>query len=191
MLVAVGIALVLVGLLLPAYREARRSAYMTVDSSNLHQVDVGRRLYESDTDDVPVFKLYQLVRSGYVTKTCVISPLDFTDMGIGNVWLEHVGEPHRREPYRLTYVSVGDAHLIGTIEQIRSDQSFGWLASLASGRYHPKTFEPFDGKFLRLSESGAVWIKHEPPLTWIGNHTTEYSSLAPFVDHPESYLAEK
>lgn len=176
------------GVMMPAYREARIAAYMTVDGSNLHQVGLARQLYEQDTDDRELFRIAPLVQGGYLSRPLVVSPLDFTEIGIGNVWLQDIHEIHTREPYKLSFVSVADLHLDFVIKKIQGDGSFGWAASLANGSYVPKAFEPFDGRFLRLSESGAVSVKHQAPLVRIGDHTTQYDSLSPFVDNPEKYF---
>lgn len=80
-IVAVGIIMVLYGILLPVLAAARQRARETECASNLHQMGLALRMYHDDYGEYPVFSQLDAMVPQYVTLPAIaICPMEYRDL---------------------------------------------------------------------------------------------------------------
>lgn len=177
-LVAVAVVAVLAAILLPVFARAYRSSKVSVDVSNLRQIDVAKNLYAADYNDRFIPSAGFLSANGYCSQDVVVSSLDITEEGIGNIYkMMHAwrgGAISGPWPMRVSYHGLYEnfpgnwfehAERFAFAMQEKSGYD-GWLVSLSGGeiRVYEAGFLPdipismafHHGHFLRLTYAGSI-----------------------------------
>lgn len=87
-LVVVGIIVLLFGLLLPVFLNAKKSAYHTEAISNMRQFGAAQSIYENDNDGQMAYGVPTLITAGLASTEIASVPLDQYPKGETNAWLE-------------------------------------------------------------------------------------------------------
>jgi competence protein ComGC len=189
-LVAVGIFIVLFGILQPVFLHMKQEGREASDLSKLHQIGLAASIYESETAIHPT-SCTQLVSAGKLDQQMCAGSGDPYPRGFTNEMLEEMlvfGIPKSRGPYpfRVTFtgkddLNVGDSKQQQELLESAFRGSQGWLID----RYHaeldsPNTFwfaGPIHGNYRRLLDDGAVVSR---PWPYVSVNHPGYHALTCF-----------
>jgi len=184
LLVVIAIIAVLAALLAPILIGAKRAAMFADDTARLRQVSIGTQLYQSDTDDKPVWQLIPVVTAGYVPPMMCASRLDFSSVGVANLNRQRSHRDKTQVSYKDSYIAVGDMHYPEFIEgKLLEMPGFGAIASFSNAMsipYEPSVSAP-SGPYLRLRIDGSIVRRIATPDV-DSNGATSWTSYYPFVD---------
>lgn len=111
-MIAIGITVLLVGIVLPVLFRARDRGLHVTEISNLHQLGIAASLYQENEGSYPL-RVEPLVRLHYLPIAATQSPLDKTDLGMVNQLITELASSSGNYrgwaiPFRATFIGLGD-----------------------------------------------------------------------------------
>jgi type II secretory pathway pseudopilin PulG len=176
-MVVVVLVMVLGALLFAGFRATIGQARSSVDASNLRQIGQAAEMYAAGHDGERTLSAGPLVVARLVSPEIVVSPLDVTEEGIANRFLEKMLDEIKKEvtlPCRTSYVGMREGGKRLHVDWMRQEfeemartrRDFGWLVNVArfslgsSGEDHVMDGS---GPYQRLLLDGSLRAKRRNP----------------------------
>jgi type II secretory pathway pseudopilin PulG len=168
-IVALGIVVLIAGLVTTGAVTAKERGKVAVDTSNMRQLGQAAAIYSSDFDNKGPLSAVQLVNSGLAPPTIVRSPSDLYQAGMVKEFQDAIAMPPEwRIPcaHPVSYVGLGDGNWQweSVEEQIVEEKSAGWLVSFVRARPVGKSAYPRYGPYLRLRFDGGMVARRTASL---------------------------
>lgn len=179
-LVVVALIVALVGIIVPIYSFAKKSAKSSYDLNLMRQMGDAAELYREDYGKAPL-SCQTLVATGRITESLVYGLSDPTDQGVAKEHLAALYDGPRMRglgvpDYRLSFLGLGDIGMFDDASvpvgppPTKSFPAAGWLADMTtadrdSSRTPYFEFSSLRGRYRLLRQDGGVESRPIPAVT--------------------------
>lgn len=195
LLVASLIAILLLGILLPALSNSRKRAHLTNNISNLRQIGIAHHLY-TENYGASLYSCYDLVTKNALNPNIALSHLDDTATGLAK-YIRAMYGLDIENPHKITYLGISDfSEYNAYLSELEETGAPGWLVDPVEIEFDRASSESIltgKGKYRRLLMDGSVVTRNYSmlPVSVDGREMKFTTPSLLFFDPSQEWLSTR